>query len=154
MPHKKILRILILAEIILGLLSSATRAFEAEIVAPPGADLEFDGAWSPIGAFLGILCFGALIIGWIGLWKLWRPARMIYTLSWVFGPAVVYLALRIWNVQTPTEAFFGEFVGVAAGMILGLTYFSDLAKHFTKMNAEQVGAPNPATRCESELEDG
>lgn len=140
MPLKKILRILILAEIILGLLSLAAEVFEEGVAPSPNVVDMPDVTLDYIGTFGAILCLVGIIVGWIGLWRLWRPARTIYTLSWILGPTFAYLVLRLSDYQTPLEAFFSGFSSVAAGMILGLTYFSDLATHFKKSNAEQVGS--------------
>lgn len=84
-----------------------------------------------VGYAVGLPLVIGVIIGWIGLWRLWRPARFIYTLCWLLG-LPLYLLFEPAVCYTPLGAIFNELSVLAAGIILGVVYFSDLAAHFTK----------------------
>ncbi|HTP67003.1 MAG TPA: hypothetical protein VMJ66_16540 [Geobacteraceae bacterium] len=88
-----------------------------------------------LGFGIGLLMLIGLVVGWIGLWQLWRPARLIYTLCWILGMSS-YLLIEPVVYYTPLGAIFSDFAVLAAGMIIGLIYFSDLATHFVKGQAE------------------
>lgn len=147
MKHIAILRLLIAAEVSLGVLSIAAD-FTLERNLPTGiqsyiaksaeSDLSLAQAW---GLGIGFLLIIGLIVGWIGLWRLWRPARTIYTICWLAG-IPLYLLLDPVVYYTPIGAMLSEYSVLAAGAILGLVFFSEFSSYFTKTKAEQGVDPN------------
>jgi hypothetical protein len=141
MKHTTILRILIAVEVSLGVLGiAADFALETMLPAPiqdyiaksANSDLTL-GQASGLG--IGVLLIIGLIVGWVGLWKLWRPARTIYTICWLAG-VPLYLLLDPVVYYTPAGAMLGEYSVLAAGAILSLVFFSDLSSHFNRTKAE------------------
>jgi hypothetical protein len=68
------------------------------------------------------------IVSWVGLWRLLRWARLLYTIAWGMSlPLVVpvgpYIMTGLGYTFETTSTLFG-------GVILGLTYFSDLRHSF------------------------
>ena len=79
-------------------------------------------------------CFA--FAGWIGLVVLWRGARRLYVASMVLGTLLI-----LWSgarVETSVGAMFGEMSAVVGGVIIGLVYFSDLARRFERPPVERA----------------
>jgi len=144
MKTTTILRLLIAAEIVFGLLEVAADLttvtflpveFQQYIENEVEVDLSIMGG---LGLGAAMLLLVGVFVSWIGLWRLWRPARTIYTVCWI-ASVPIYLILDpvAWN--TPLGAMFSELSILAAGAIISLLYFSDVAEHFNKKKAEQVG---------------
>ena len=85
---------------------------------------------------LMVLAFGAIavaslaFISSIGLLVLWRPARLLYTLSFV-------IALPLYLVMDPviysgTTEFLNELASLLGGAIWALLYFSPIKSHFDR----------------------
>lgn len=148
----RLLRRLILAEVVCGLTSVVfDLALEDSLPAEirryiARSDQATLSAVQVIGYGLGSILLIGLMIGWIGLWRLWRPARRIYTICWLLG-VPLYLLIEPVLYYTPLGAMFSEYSVLAAGMTLGVVYFSDLSLHFAVPNAEPCAPPNggPAT---------
>jgi hypothetical protein len=81
------------------------------------------------GLGIGIVLITGVIVGWVGLWRLWRPARTIYAVCWLAG-VPLYLLLDPVVYYTPLSAMLSEYSVLAVGAILSLVFISDLAPHF------------------------
>lgn len=83
-----------------------------------------------------VLIFGALcvlvlgIVSTIGLLVLWRPARLLYTLTYMLSWPLYLLAGA--SVMTGAAHMLYEMSSVLAGVIWGLIYFSPLKVHFER----------------------
>lgn len=138
MKHKTALRYLIIAEILSSLivitverLGERTLPIEIHQYKARNILAGFNAA-QDVGLGIGILFVFVMIVAWIGLWKLWRPARFIYTVTRLLG-VLLFLLLDSVYYHTPVGAMFNEYSVLAAGAILGLIFFSDLSAHFKKM---------------------
>ena len=86
---------------------------------------------TPGSTALSLLAIGAivtLVVAWIGLWRLWRPARAIYT-----GAAVAAAGTALFTgpvVSSGVANTIGDVASITSGMILGLLYFSEVRQHF------------------------
>ena len=128
-----VLRMLIATEIVLAIaLIAFELSFEHRLPSELRAYLnERSEQWTTND--LGFLWAGAplflgLVIGWIGLWRLWRPARLIYTLFWL-----AFLPLGLLSGPSVTSGLgsaLGELSTLSAGAILGIIYCSDLRHAF------------------------
>ena len=100
-----------------------------------------------VGYGIGLVLLAGMIVSWIGLWRLWRPARTIYAACWLLG-ILLYLVMEPAYYYTPVGVILSEYSTLAGGFVLGLLYFSDVSVHFSRANAEPSAAPNggPATR--------
>lgn len=86
------------------------------------------------GYVWGVILSIGMIVSLVGLWKLWGPARQLYTGCWLLG-VPVYLLIEPVFYYSPVGAMLSEFSVLAAGMILGVIYFSDLSAHFERSAA-------------------
>ena len=134
-PLKTLLRCAILAEILLGILGAVLDiVLEQRLPEPLREYLAAESeSWS--GTDTAMLCVGvpvliALIIAWIGLWRLWPPARPLYLYSWL--ASIVMVAFLGPSVSSAIGYMLGEGAILAAGFILGLIYFSDLRHAFER----------------------
>ncbi len=141
MNMKKVLHLLIIAEIVfasLGIIidlyleKTLPQEIQEYIVRSEMAEITYSQFFAVI---FGVLLIILLIVAWIGLWKLWRPARRLYTLCWLCG-LPIYLFLEPVVYYTPLGAIFSEICTLSAGMIFGAIYFSELKMTFMKQSTE------------------
>lgn len=88
-------------------------------------------AWSSADSFTALVFVplaGLLGAGWIGLWKMKRWARAVYTTAWGLG--LLTLPLLGPSVAHGLEYALGDVATLVAGMILSLIWFSPLAERF------------------------
>ena len=131
-------RALVILDIVIALLGvAADYAFESQLpqalrdyqAAEGEADFENNPQmWVLIFGGLCVLTLG--IISTIGLLVLWRPARLLYTLTFVLSWPLYVLAGA--SVTTGTAHMLYDMSSVLAGVILGLIYFSPLKVHFER----------------------
>jgi len=129
------LRVLVVLEIALTLISMAIEMYFENELPPPLRDFIAEQASQPLGLMkplLGALLLIGLVAGWIGLWHLKPWARLVYSIVAVIG-----------FVATP---FYGPVVshGIAhtvseldvtvGGMTLALIWLSPLAQYFRPPN--------------------
>ena len=138
---------LIAAEVLLGVFSIAAD-FVGETMLPTeiqdyiARSTESDLTLAQAsGLGIGVILIIGLIVGWVGLWRLWRPARSIYAICWLAG-VPLYLLLDPVVYYTPVGAMLSEYSVLAAGAILSLIFFSDLSPYFERTKAEQDVDPN------------
>jgi hypothetical protein len=70
------------------------------------------------------------LVAWIGLLNYWHFARQLYLAAW--GTWVLLILLSGPSVMTPVGAMLSTLESVIAGALIGLVYFSDLARHFER----------------------
>ena len=133
-----LLRILIVVEVCLAVLSIALGLLGRSLLPVELQTFEQARAESELSLVEGLLiaiCLPAIvlmIVSWVGLWRLRSWARTVYTLAWLLGlVAVVFAGPAI--ASWPGE-LVGELGTLNGGVILGVTYFSDLRHHFGKRN--------------------
>ena len=133
---QRILRYLIVAEIVLVVLMVAA-AFVEDRFLPPllqqyqesiSSD-EFsstDILWLAVG----IPALIVSIVAWIALWRGWRIGRRLYTIGWIaFLPVIAFTGPL---VQTGAVSFIDTVSSLVGGVILGLLYFSDLRQQYDR----------------------
>lgn len=135
MPLKTLLRVAILGEILLGV-SGAVLDIALESALPEPLRNYLAGqteSWTTadsIMLFVGIPMFIVMIVGWIGLWRLWRPARAIYLYSWLAGLLLTAFPGPV--VSSAVGYLLSDASVLCAGLTLGLIYFSDLRHAFER----------------------
>jgi hypothetical protein len=139
MTPVKMLRVLIVCEVALIVLTiavdSATRgALPATLQSYLAeADAATPSATIIVAAVVGLITLVAVGVGWIGLWRLWRPARAIYTTALLTGlGAVLFIGPVVWS---SAAGALDDLASICAGIILGLIYFSELRAHFERRTA-------------------
>ena len=131
-------RMLVILDIVLALLAMAAD-FGLESQLPQAlqdyraAEGEEDFENNPQ---MWVLIFGALcvlplgIVSTIGLLVLWRPARLLYTLTYVLSWPLYLFAGA--SVTTGLAHMLYDMSSVLAGVIWALIYFSPLKVHFER----------------------
>jgi hypothetical protein len=141
MNKKHVLWFLIVANILLAFGSVGAEGLFAWTL-PPGLAAYRHEGWGLAGAlrlmFVGLTALVGLA-SWIGLASFWRHARGLF----VFAIALdISFRLVAGPLVTPSiGAAFRMAEAIVTGMILGLVYFSDLARAFEKRADSQ---PNNA----------
>jgi hypothetical protein len=80
--------------------------------------------------FVACIYFIILIASYVGLIRAWSPARTLYVVAWLISLTIESLG--------PGEALTGFgvartlLVGLSGGFLLGLVYFTPLAKDFAR----------------------
>jgi hypothetical protein len=141
MNLKRVLRLSILCEVTCGL-AWGVAAFLLRDSLPPELRSFMDQQWKrqgTIASWLGGSSFVVLVVGWIGLWRLWWRARAIYTVGWLLGiVGTLFRGPRVYPGPPGAAALLSTLAG---GLILGIVYFSDLRQHFGRPRMEQpIGA--------------
>lgn len=92
------------------------------------------------GDVLQLLVLGVGVLfaftAWIGLVTFWRPARQLYLVSWAIWLLITLTSGPL--VVTPVAAMLRDMNAVVGGVILGLVYFSDLARRFEPAPVERT----------------
>ena len=70
----------------------------------------------------------AMVTSWIGLWRFWRIAPPLFLASWIGVGAVTLLAGP--TVQTAAETVVYTAWAVVGGVLLSMSFFSDLRGKF------------------------
>lgn len=90
MNLRRLLRSLIVTEIVLAVIYIAVELIAQRFLPAPlraWVDQQVDqvGPVEIVAMLLAFPLLGALVFSWIGLWRLWRPARWVYLLAVVGG---------------------------------------------------------------------
>ena len=146
MNHQRLLRILVVANILLAFGSAGAEGFfgwtmpstlaaytHARFVEPP---------WSnPAAAFrfvvLAVLCLTSFA-AWIGLLSSWRSARRLYLACIALSVFLTLISGPV--VTTSIGGVFHMLDGLVSGAVLGLVYCTDLARRFERASAEPTTA--------------
>jgi|SRR5688500_18716296 len=136
MPLQKILRISIITEIASALSGVVVDfAFASRLPEPlrDYVESESEAAWSTSDTLLVVSWLPILIgivAGWIGLWRLWPPGRSIYLCSWLASVVVTAFCGPVVSLAPATVLL--EVSTLAAGLTIGLIYFSELRHAFER----------------------
>ena len=129
------LRILILAEVLLTLLGVSVAFMDEALLPPPLRNYvraEWDAPWGwrdSLLLALGLPVIVLVISAWVGLWRGWRNARLLYTLPWVVTLPLLALGPEV--ASGPSQLLDTTSV-LVSGMILGLLYFSELRHRYRR----------------------
>ena len=132
MRSVRTLKILILCDIGLALLGFGTYALTRHSL-PPVLQRFLAENRPPLGSafsWVALAWLFLVVLSWIGLWRLWRRARALYTTA--AGAGAVGTALMGPCVRSgPAEAFAGLSL-VVTGLILGAIYMTELRQRFER----------------------
>lgn len=84
-----------------------------------------------------VFCFGLILIlgyfvAWIGMWRFWKPARMLYLIVWIIG--ILSLPFSGPSVSPGLSYMFGSASTFVAGSILSLAFFSSITTRFEEQS--------------------
>ena len=143
MNKQRLLWTLIAADVLLAFASAGAEGFfgwtlPPELAAYRHTSEEFP--WASVGGMSHFIVLAGTTLcafaAWIALASSWRYARGLYLVS--MGMSVFLVLISGPVVTTSIGAMFSTLNGVVSGAIIGLVYFSDLARRFER-------APVPAT---------
>ena len=141
MDKSRLLWTLVALDVLLAFGSVGAQAFFGWTLPPVLQEFAHERFAQWPGAFrIALLgtCVALAFTSWIGLVSFWRHARQLYLAS-----LAVYLLLVLISgpvLMTSVSAMIRGVHGLVAGTILGLVYFSDLARRF-EQPAIQGAAP-------------
>jgi hypothetical protein len=136
MRHVAILRVLILTDLVLILLEGGAHValiarLPESLQTHARAQLDSSSSFhTAIGDIYLIVFFGALVVAWVGLWKLQRWARGVYTAVCVVGLVITLFHGTL--VTHAVAAVLYSMASITTGMLLGLIWFSDLGAEFER----------------------
>jgi hypothetical protein len=143
MDLRRVLRILIGVEIAMVIVAIIEVFFERRFLPQPLRHWLQQEADRPITsgeiviAVLVVPLFAAVVVSWIGLWRLWRPSRRLYLVTVALGIiATMLVGPQVssgigWALQTVAS--------IVTGSILALVYFSPLSEVFERPRAAPAG---------------
>ena len=148
MNKSRLLGALVAANVLLAFASVGAEAFFGWTLPPSLAEYNhtrFTGfSISGAGDVIQLLLLATTVLcafaAWIGLVSYWRFARRLYLVSWATWILLILLSGP--SVKPSVAAMFGEMSAMVGGVILGLVYFSDLARRFERAPVERMA---PAT---------
>jgi len=107
--------------------------------------------WSSVGSMFHFIVLAATTLvafaAWIALASSWRYARGLYLVSMAMSVFLVLVSGPV--VTTSISAVFGTLDGLVSGAIIGLVYFSELARQFDRAPAPSTAA-HPSMRLPAE----
>jgi hypothetical protein len=127
-------RALIALEVALTIASLiASVALDRTLPAPLQAYLRAeDDAPARAAAIASSVCvaivMAMMLTAWIGLWRFWRIAPTLFVASWIGVGVVTFLAGP--TVQSAAETVIYTAWSVVAGVLLSMSYFSELRGKF------------------------
>ena len=143
MNKSRLLWILVAANVLLTFATVGAQGFFSWTLPPELAAYthsRFDSwhwnAGHTIRLMLLATCTLFAFASWTALASFWRGARGLYLFSWSLGLLLVLIEGP--SVRTSLSAMFLEMNALAGGAILGLIYFSDLARRFERGPAERA----------------
>jgi hypothetical protein len=146
MERQRLLWILVAVNILLAFGSAGAEGFFGWTLPPALAAYEHARfGESPLanpGAAVHLVALAALalcaFVSWIGLLFSWRFARRLYLVCMVMSVFLTLISGPM--VVTSIGAAFRMADGLVSGAVLGLVYFSDLARRFESRPAERQAA--------------
>jgi hypothetical protein len=136
MDKSRLLWILVAADVLLAFGSVGAQGFFSWTLPATLEEFNASNGTSPFQlVLLGITTVSAFA-AWIGLVSFWRRARELYVVASACG--IVLLLFSGPQVMPSVAAAFGALNGLASGAILGLVYFSDLARRFERRPVVQA----------------
>ena len=142
MELRSILRILIVTEIVLVGVGIAVELLAERFLPDPlrrwleeQMEKPFDAG--DIVMILAVPLLGGLIVSWIGLWRLWGPARWIYLFTFCGGMLIEALG-GPWIYSGPGAAL-STLLSANNGVVLALVFLTPLATAFRLPRAAPPG---------------
>lgn len=134
MDKTRLLWTLVAADVLLSLGSVGAEAFFGWTLPDVLADNRNPGSSGAFHWFLlGVTTLSAFA-SWVGLVTFWRPARRLYVFALACG--VVLALFSGPQVSTSVGVAFSMLNMLVSGVILGLIYFSELARRFERNTVE------------------
>ncbi len=144
MNKRHLLWILVALHVLLTFASVGSEGFFGWTLPPLLAEYSHARfATSPFSSPTSVLRFLFLLTtscvafaAWIGLVTFWRGARRLYVVSCVLGALLILFSGA--RAETSVGAMFGEMSAIVGGVIIGLVYFSELARRFERVPADRA----------------
>ena len=136
MDKTRLLRFLVVADVFLAFGSVGAQALFGWTLPPELQAFTHDrfnrlpGLLDVFPLFLVWTTSVCALVAWVGLLTFWRHARGVYVASLSFW--LLHILFAGASVKPSVAALFTTGNAVIGGMILGLVYFSDLARRFER----------------------
>lgn len=143
MELRRVLRTLIVAEVAIMVLSIAVEIIAEQFLPEPlraWLEREVESPTTVADVVLLLVALpllAAIVVSWVGLWRLWRPARWIYLLA-VVAALLLEAVAGPWIYSGPGAAL-STAQSLISGMIVALVYFTPLSAAFQRPAAAPPG---------------
>ena len=87
-------------------------------------------------ALVSLCALSLMVVSLTGLFLLWRPARMLFTVYLLTIAIAVVLSGSL--VQSSLTSVLSFMNTIISGLMLGMLYFSPLRKHFDKLGPAEA----------------
>ena len=146
MDKNRLLWMLVVADVLLAFAAVGAEGFFGWTLPPELRQFEHERITaSPFASFGSVIHLGLLVtttclalLSWIGLVSYWPIARKLYLVS--LASWILLVLFSGPSVRTPISLVFSMLDALVAGVILGLVYFSDLARRFERTPSERAVA--------------
>ena len=128
MNRERLLQLLVVLDVLFVFASMGAEIFFGWTL--PAPLREFTGSRTPGVLRLAILAVtsACALVAWVGLLNFRPFARRLYAVAWAGGTLLLLVSGPM--VATPIGAAFTSLGALLGGLILGLVYFSDVARRF------------------------
>ena len=139
MPKERLLHILVLMDFLLGVASiAADSALQWSLPPLLREAMSVPGPHPGLATGLWFVSAATFVLAWIGLVSFWRWARGLYLVAWAM--AIVVAVLDGPAVTTAAGAALDAVGTLVSGALIGLVYFSELARRYEAPNGRPVVA--------------
>jgi hypothetical protein len=144
MNNRRLLWILVAADVLLSFASVGAEGFFGWTMPAVLSEYRrerFTGfTWTSATEVFRLMLLGATALcafaAWIGLASFWRSGRRVYLAS--LSLWVLFVLFSGPQVRTSVGTMFMVLNALVSGVILGLVYFTDLARHFERDPVERT----------------
>ncbi len=145
MNNARLLQVMVVADIMLSFASVGAEGFFGWTLPPELRAFthhrfgHLAGPGNALRVMLLLITASAAFVSWIGLLGFWRHARGVYVFALAAG-----LLLTLYSgpsVRPSISMVFLELNALVGGVILGLIYFTDLARRFERPSPRTAAPP-------------
>ena len=145
MNKSRLLVVLVVVNVLFAFASAGAEAFFGWTLPPALAEytrlrvshLPSPGEVIQLVLLVTTVCFA--FVSWIGLVSYWRFARPLFLVSSAIW--ILHILVSGPSVRTSVGAMFSVMDAMVGGAIIGLVYFSDLARRFERAPVETAAHP-------------
>ena len=134
MELRRLLRQLVVAEVVLIVVLVIVEFIAERFLPRPlreWTDAQWDDDLAPVEVLTLVIALPllvGLVVSWVGLWRLWRPARRIYLLVLIGGALLQVIMGPV--VMSGPGAALSTLQSAVSGLIIALIYLTPLSAAF------------------------
>ena len=90
--------------------------------------------------FVGMILGVGALVGLVGLWRRWRPARLIFTVCTFLMPALILFNLPVEFSATNAGRYLIDMAQLVAGATIAMLYLADMEYFFGTSVSDEASA--------------